>query len=522
VEYPHVSGMVRDSIGLFKHRKIDGEYIMDSHNGPQKSTPYFRIWLIFFMYTAVVAALIQLIVLPYFFPAWHAGNGLLVGGDWLQFHKSAVELASQIKIHGCSVWQLKPEGQAPIGIAGAIYALTVPKPWTIIPLNAILQATSGIILLKIIQTFIHPWKKAILCVLPFILFPSALTWYTQIHKDGFFILGILFYMWGFLCLVNSTRTNSRSFINSLLFVMLGAAFVWIVRPYGVQMLQGVGLLLLLLLTPYYLIRITKECCTKKEMLKPLFSIFLVIIITPLAKHGGIADVKPAVSTPISLSSKPITIHQKSSMSNIAKTTEQHHESNSSFLPGFINPSEIDTRFLALSQYSLSYWQSSKILPTKIDSKIYTFAAVREGFLTGYPNATSNIDLDVRFHNVEDIVSYIPRATEIALFSPFPQHWLDRGSSDSNTVMRKISAAEMLITYVFLAFLVYALWLWSKRIEIWMILVFCFSMMIGFTMVIPNIGSLYRTRYGFMMLFIALGVAGFIKLIENRWNKSIER
>ncbi|MEN6348212.1 MAG: hypothetical protein ABFD08_02290 [Syntrophomonas sp.] len=448
---------------------------MNLHNSCEESSPYFRIWLIFLIYTAFIAALIQLVVLPHFFPAWHAGNGLLVGGDWLQFHKSAVQLAAQIKIQGWSAWQLRPDGQAPIGIASAIYAITTPQPWTLIPLNAALHATSGLVLLRLIQIFIPSWKKAIWCVLPFMLFPSAMTWYTQIHKDGLFILGILFFIWGFLALGMTWHNNKWAYISSFVYVILGSVLVWIVRPYGVQMLQVIGLLLGLLLTVYSLIAVYNKVSKVTNLLKPLFFFILILFLTPLAK-GGIRDVAPPSSSP---TQSPII------------------------------------------QYQSNQWKTSTILPAKIDVKFYTLASVRDSYFSSYPHATSNIDLDVRFHSAQDIFLYVPRAFEIALFSPFPVQWFDIGSSDSNTIMRRVSALEMIITYIFLAFLVYALHLWSKRFEVWALVVFCSAMMLGFSVVIPNIGSLYRTRYGFMMILVALGIAGFIKLIENRWGKFVK-
>ena len=49
------------------------------------------------MFAAVVALLVQLVFLPYVIPQWHAGNGLMIGGDWLGHHKLAVELMEEIR-----------------------------------------------------------------------------------------------------------------------------------------------------------------------------------------------------------------------------------------------------------------------------------------------------------------------------------------------------------------------------------------------------------------------------------------
>lgn len=117
-----------------------------------------KLWLLFFLYSCFVAFCVQLIILPKIFITWHAGDGLLVGGDWVYFQQLALDLVQKIKSNGWSVWELRPEGQAPAGIAAAIYFLTgISKPWTIIPLNAALHATGGLLLLKILKLFNAKW-----------------------------------------------------------------------------------------------------------------------------------------------------------------------------------------------------------------------------------------------------------------------------------------------------------------------------------------------------------------------------
>ena len=171
-------------------------------NENKGKVPFLKIWLGFFAYAVLVALIIQLVVLPYLFPAWHAGNGLLKGLDCVWFHELAVELAQKINAQGWSAWKLRPSGQAPAGIAGAIYAISVPKLWTTIPLNAALHATAALVLLKILLIFISRWRIAILFVLPFLMYPSAVTWYSQNHKDGYSIAGVFLFVYGWILLAN--------------------------------------------------------------------------------------------------------------------------------------------------------------------------------------------------------------------------------------------------------------------------------------------------------------------------------
>ena len=74
-----------------------------------EAAPLRRLWLLFFAYAAIVALLVQLVLLPYVLPGLHAGNGLLIGGDWIGFHHQAAELADQVRANGWSAWRLRPD-----------------------------------------------------------------------------------------------------------------------------------------------------------------------------------------------------------------------------------------------------------------------------------------------------------------------------------------------------------------------------------------------------------------------------
>ena len=80
-------------------------------------------------------------------PSLHTGNGLLKGGDWVEFHKIAIELAEKIHAEGWRNWELRPQLQAPSGIAVALYVVTgVEKPWIVLPLNSLLFAMGALFL----------------------------------------------------------------------------------------------------------------------------------------------------------------------------------------------------------------------------------------------------------------------------------------------------------------------------------------------------------------------------------------
>jgi len=190
-----------------------------------------RLWFVIFAYAAAAGLLVQLVVLPRFLPGWHGGHGLLAGGDWLLFHQLATEVAARVHKQGWSAWSLRPEGQAPAGVAAIFYVLVAPEPWSIIPLNAALHATAALILHSLLRLFVSP-RRALLGTLPFVLYPSAMTWYTQLHKDGFFIAGMLLLVYGWALLASNRAAGLawRPLTSAGCCILRGAVGVSVVPP----------------------------------------------------------------------------------------------------------------------------------------------------------------------------------------------------------------------------------------------------------------------------------------------------
>ena len=202
----------------------------------------FQIWLLFFVTTAVMALIVQLLILPVIFPALHAGHGLFVGGDWIGFHQIAQELAERIRSEGWSAWELRPHGHSPAGIAALIYAISISEPYVLIPLNAAVHASAGLVLVALLRPIVEDRMIAFLAAIPLVAFPAAATWYAQIHRDGFYILGMLLFCYGWVRIVASTKDHQRWWQPSLAFILSvfwGVAFVWVARPYTFYLLLAV-------------------------------------------------------------------------------------------------------------------------------------------------------------------------------------------------------------------------------------------------------------------------------------------
>jgi hypothetical protein len=144
----------------------------------------------------------------------------------------------------------------------------------------------------------------------------------------------------------------------------------------------------------------------------------------------------------------------------------------------------------------------------VDQKLYTLLVVREQFAAEKPDAASAIDIFTKFYSAADLLAYLPRAAQIAFLSPFPAQWFERGSEPANTGL------ETVLVYLSLVLLPYAVWIWRRRPELWVCLIFNTALMMIFSITIPNVGMLYRVRYGFIMCLVAIGFAGGVHL----WQK----
>ena len=456
------------------------------------------IWALSLLFFATIALLVQLVALPYFFPALHAGNGLLVGGDWIGFNAIASELAERISREGWSVWELRPERQAPAGIAAVFYVFFGPHPWALVAINSVVQASTVLILVRIMQIFIPDARLALVCVLPFILFPTSLIWYSQIHKDGAFFLGtsLNLYGWVLLSRLETWKSFSGKSFLPIFYILIGCFLIWVMRPYGVKLMQGIGCIFVIMLTPYFFINALRQKLLFRQSLLAIIIIISLPIALSIFKDGGHRGEVEVVTERLLNTRIP-------SVNDVNLTTEEQAllQQNNSFAIKARNVS------------SELKWVKTDWLPRGLDNIFLTLSIIRVGYASNLGG--SNIDSNIHFRSVSDFLYYMPRAIQIGFTAPFPSSWSDQSVNGGGATLKKIVLVEMLLVYPALFLLIYALFYWRKKVETWLILIFCIIFILLYTYITPNIGSLHRTRHGFFMMLIALGIAGGIALWQNR-------
>ena len=161
------------------------------------------------------------------------------------------------------------------------------------------------------------------------------------------------------------------------------------------------------------------------------------------------------------------------------------------------------------------WRATRWLPAIVDDGLHNLSSWRDTFRRTYVGGGTNIDDDVGLQSGAAVVAYVPRALLIGLFAPFPNQWVEEGRKVGGTTMRLVTAVEMMILYVALAMVPPALWRWRKRIEIYLIASWALVPIVAFSMVLTNVGALYRFRYGFLTTMGALGIA-YISSRDGGW------
>ena len=464
-----------------------------------RQSPYLVFWIAVFCATVTMALFVQLVMLPHLFSELHAGNGLLIGGDWVGFHKIAVELAEKIHTQGWSAWELRPHNHPPAGIAAAIYTLTVPEPYVLIPINATLHATTGVVLMRIFRYLTDSDSAALCAALPFVVYPSTMAWYAQIHKDGFYFAGtfLCLYGWILLARVPTWQLSWRPVLAGLIWLGAGVALMGLVRPHSFQVMQGMGFILAMGLTMLFIVRGVKKQLPWKNCAAAVVILFLVPLLLRLS------PVDPKLSAKV-----PETAPTGESTGSLYTSSRQI------LSPGTcesFGPSSFDGASVK------DCWRSSNWLPSLIENNFLWLAIQRENYLYNQ-KAGSIIDRDVQLSSVQDFVTYLPRAVQIGFLSPFPIHWIAQGASPGGSIMRRLAGAEMIGVYCALLFLPYALWRWRNRVEMWLPVVFGTILILVYTFATPNLGTLYRQRYGFLMLLVGIGVAGCLNLLKQRASK----
>lgn len=534
-----------------------------------------KVWLFAFVYAMLVGLTIQLVILPYMFPQLHAGNGLLVGRDWVGFHEQAVAQVQKMVLGGWGEFRLRPDGDNAItGLASFFYFLFGPHPWTLLPLNAAAFATGGLALFSMLKYIGLEDNDAIIAALPYLVFPSALLQYGQIHKDVFCTAGVLVILWSWVGLLRQERQVGQ--IAPLLAVgALALVIVSVFRPYFMFPFLGLGVLLL----AWHLGRVMWQLLQLRSSLDRsrlfgairfnLESIGVLMLINLFLYVMSISfidikmqpipgrDVHAKVAIPIvswqsnesvrSADTVRILSGKEFSDAEIYADILKQTEASLNKISPLKKKDQVTLEMMAAARLEVERIKAARVeaamvkaiqecrpvvilkegafFENTINRIFLKIAVARAGFTSsGGTTAASNIDKGIDFCKNEDLIRYIPRAIQIALLAPFPSSWLAVEKRNSSSVEIYISAVEMFYCYIAYFGLFY--WLISyRRWKVALIVPIAFAagltLLLGLT--VANVGTLYRMRFPFTMIFVSIGMAGILQLakIKPRWVENLD-
>jgi len=130
----------------------------------------------------------------------------------------------------------------------------------------------------------------------------------------------------------------------------------------------------------------------------------------------------------------------------------------------------------------------------------------------YTAQKSNIQGDVQFEGIWDMVEFIPSAALIGFFAPFPPMWFEAGTY--GTAGRLLTGAETLVMYFLYGAAGVCLWRERRRLAMWLIFLTATVGLIGLGLVVVNVGALYRIRYVFWIMMITLAAQGIYLTVRR--------
>ncbi|CAM8427013.1 hypothetical protein MCESTEH50_00872 [Candidatus Methylopumilus universalis] len=436
-------------------RFFEGFYSINIKYIIKKITP-LNLWVLFFFYSLICGVIFFEFVIPSI-SSLHAPGSTLTP-DSTYFNDVAIKLANDINLHGWTSWKLYPavaaSGQS--SYLAILYVFFGVHPLYAVAFNAFFHAFSGVliylIVLEILDVKNFSKNVAFLSASLFVVFPSAITWVSQISKEACLSTGLLLALWGVMKVL-SNKPGRHIAISIFSALILSLILISSMKPYVLQILAVIILII-----------ITLQCI--KIIPSNLFSVgvlgayFLSIIFIFMLIN---------------------------------------RDSYSGWLSGEV-----------FIQHNHS-WKRSDYLPEFFDKKIQAIAASRVAAISSglAINANSMIDIEIKPANAIETFKYIPRALQVSLLAPFPNTWFKCAN-----IVGLVSALEMMIFYITFFGLLFFIQLRIFNYKILLCLIFACLPLAVFGISSPNIGTLYRIRYTFEMTLLMLGNCGWAIMINK--------
>jgi len=384
--------------------------------------------------------------------------------DGAAYRNLASDLANQLQANGFSAWLAI---KAPLHCR--LYSVLFATIGRLLKHNVLAAEPLNLIYYLGILTCVYLLgreifnaRAALLAAIITAIWPSFLVHSTQFLRDSLSILCLL----GLLFLLTLLLTRVLTWSNGIITGLVGSAllaFFWVLRGnmWNVVILaMGIGLVLLL----WRMVRDDKFFAGNAIAISLM--LLAMLLVPPRLESTSFAGHRLPV-TPLAI---PINTQPAPGEGVLARTLKQ-------------------------------------------------MMARRSGFHS-YRARESDIDADVRFTSVGDIVRFVPRATVIGFCAPFPRMWFESGTS--GRAARLLSGAEMLAMFFLYAAAFVAVWRNRRRLDLWLLFLVAVIGTIALGLVVVNAGALYRLRYVFWIMFIIMAAETIVHFTVRRTSATKSR
>lgn len=302
------------------------------------------------------------------------------------------------------------------------------------------------------------------------LWPSLLLHTTQFLKDPLFIACLLSLVFLGVIWLGRTLTLFQGLVSSV-FTGVIVIVIWLIKPDSWELVLIVGTLSV----TFLLIKAIKARTIASGNAVAAASLVIALVVVPLSVSRYYnTDPYPFLTE----NAERVKLQEKTGVAPGEKSAIKQPSGNSNPL---------------------------RRLRERITWARYLYSS--------YPVKGSNIDEDVRLESWGEMFRYLPRATVIGMFAPFPNLWIGSGAQVGRSG-RLVAGAETLVMYVGYLFAAIALWMRRRNLIVWFLVSIACCGAIALSLVVVNMGTLYRLRFPFWILLIIVATDGAFAMFRT--------
>jgi putative peptidoglycan lipid II flippase len=332
-----------------------------------------------------------------------------------------------------------------------------PSLLSSIPLCALLQTFSAYILMLIVNEMGFSAKSQKMAGFLYVFHPISLQWNSQHHKDCYSILGIFFIVLALLYIFKTDINLRRKISVSIASAMAGFFLIWLVRAYLIEI------------------------------------IFLALILAMI----------PAI-----IFNKNYRFFRLSLIPFICIVT-------------YFSMSEVMNQKAYTNRIKITNWIPTHYLPRSIDKKIEYFARNRVTFIVQKKESTTIDSKGKDFKNAGDVFLFLPQSLLESLFEPIPFKYLNNKQGNGLKMINIMASLDMILSYFLIFSFFIFLCLNKFQSKILGLSLFLLTLLLIISFSFPNFGTMYRMRYPFFMIILALGFAHFHDYLVPRFFRPID-